>query len=160
MLLEASMAGVESLMGKLVAAPVEMSLVQEDRSSWTTIGEDAFEVGAINNHSPVPTSQIGNPESTLPARGGATMGHAPLADQMQAPLSAHAKRPAAESADANEALQSFIQGMLKPASNPILKTSAKKASAPQAAKAKAIRHNGRLTVKTFAKGRRTSEELA
>jgi hypothetical protein len=50
--------------------------------------------------------------------------------------------------------------MLKPASNPILKTSAKKASAPQAAEAKAIRRSGRLTVKTLAKGRRTSEELA
>jgi hypothetical protein len=79
---------------------------------------------------------------------------------MQAPPSAHANQSAAESADANEALKSFIQGMLKPASNPILKTSAKKASAPQAAEAKAIRRSGRLTVKTLAKGRRTSEELA
>jgi hypothetical protein len=50
--------------------------------------------------------------------------------------------------------------MSKPAPNPILKMPAKKASAPQAAETKTIRRSGRLTVKTLAKGRRTSEELA
>jgi hypothetical protein len=63
------MAGVDSLKAKLATAPAETSPIREDRSSWTATGEDAFEVGTINNHSHAPTSQTGNLESAPPARG-------------------------------------------------------------------------------------------
>jgi hypothetical protein len=50
--------------------------------------------------------------------------------------------------------------VLKPTPNPILKTPEKKSRAPQASEATTVRHNGKLAVKTQAKGRRTSEEMA
>jgi hypothetical protein len=60
----------------------------------------------------------------------------------------------------NEALQSFLQEVTRPAPVPILKTSAKKSITPKAAEAPSVRRSGRLSAKAQTRGRKTTEELA